>query len=64
MKHEKAILTLLLLIVVTFGISWGATVGLYKLVTLCFGWPFSLPVATGIWIVWLAVYGLFNRKER
>lgn len=36
------------------GISWIATCGIIKLITLCFGWTFSWFVATGIWLLmWL-----------
>lgn len=32
-------------------LSWLVTVGIVKLVTLCFGWTFSWSIATGIWLV-------------
>lgn len=32
-------------------LSWLVTVGIVKLVTLCFGWGFSWAIATGIWLV-------------
>ena len=36
------------------GISWIATCGIVKLITLCFGLPFSWLFATGIWLIlWL-----------
>lgn len=31
-------------------LEWLATCGVYKLVTLCFGWTFTWPVATGVWL--------------
>lgn len=37
------------------GISWVITIGIVKLVTLCFGWQFALLPATGVWIIALAV---------
>ena len=40
-----------LIIILTLGISWIATCGVIKLITLCFGWTFSWGIATGIWLV-------------
>lgn len=37
--------------VVVYVLSWLVTVGIVKLVTLCFGWGFSWAIATGIWLV-------------
>lgn len=34
-----------------FGVSWIATCGLVKLITLCFGWTFSWAWATGVWLI-------------
>ena len=47
------IAALLGLFVVAFfyGLSWIATCGLIKLVTMCFGWTFSWPIATGVWLI-------------
>lgn len=36
-------------------ISWLITVGLVKLVTLCFGWAFSWLIATGIWLLFILI---------
>lgn len=36
------------------GISWIATCGFIKLITLCFGWSFNWLFSTGIWLtMWL-----------
>lgn len=43
------------------GVSWIATCGLVKLITLCFGWAFSWPVATGVWLIWLALSTIFKK---
>ena len=32
-------------------VSWIATCGIIKLITMCFGWTFSWAWATGIWLV-------------
>ena len=44
------------------GISWIATCGLIKLITMCFGWTFSWPIATGVWLIWLAFNTIFKKK--
>lgn len=36
---------------VTIVLSWLVTVGIVKLITMCFGWGFSWAVATGLWLV-------------
>ena len=41
----------LIAFVVYCGLSWLVTAGIIKLITLCFGWPFSLLTATGIWLI-------------
>lgn len=33
------------------GASWIITCGIIKLITLCFGLPFSWSIATGIWLI-------------
>ena len=38
----------LIAFVVYCGLSWLVTVGIIKLITLCFGWSFSLLTATEI----------------
>ena len=43
------------------GISWLLTCAIIKLVTICFGWPFSLAWATGIWLIMYLVRSVFNR---
>ena len=40
-----------LFIIFVYALSWIATCGLIKLITLCFGWAFSWAIATGIWLV-------------
>ena len=42
-------------------ISWIITCGLVKLITLCFGWTFSWPIATGVWLVWWILNSIFSR---
>lgn len=41
-------------------ISWIATCGIIKLITLCFGWTFSWAWATGIWLVLYLLKSTFS----
>ena len=48
-----------LFIIFVYVLSWIATCGLIKLITLCFGWAFSWAIATGIWIVLVILESIF-----
>lgn len=50
----------ILLLVVCYGISWIATCGIIKLITMCFGLEFSWAIATGIWLIICILKGIFN----
>lgn len=41
-------------------ISWLATCGIIKLITLCFGWKFSWAWATGIWLIMFLLSSTFK----
>lgn len=41
----------ILLFLVIAALNWLLTCGIIYLITLCFGWGFSLAIATGIWLV-------------
>lgn len=45
------IFLVILLFLVIAALSWLITCGIIYLITLCFGWSFSLAIATGIWLV-------------
>lgn len=51
-----------LVLALIFGFSWGVTVGIIWLVCKCFGWTFSLLIATGIWLVLLLLKSVFERS--
>lgn len=55
------ILIAILIYAVLAGISWIATCGIIKLITLCFGLRFSWVWATGIWLVMYLLKSIFNR---
>ena len=48
---KKDILTTVLVIVGLVFLEWITTVGIIKLITMCFGWTFKWSVATGIWLI-------------
>lgn len=50
----------ILLLAVCCGISWIATFGIIKLITMCFGLEFSWAVATGIWLIILILKSIFR----
>lgn len=53
----------LIALVVYCGLSWFVTAGVIKLITLCFGWPFSLLAATGIWLILALARSVFKSRN-
>lgn len=51
---------IILICLAVWVISWAVTVGIIKLITLCFGWNFSLLVATGIWLIMALLRSIFQ----
>ncbi len=60
MKHVIAIALLILFYLFAYALSWISTVGIIKLITLCFGWSFSWAIATGIWLVLVLATPVFK----
>lgn len=54
------VLATVLIAIAIYALSWSVTVGIIKLITLCFGWNFSLIVATGIWLVIMLLRSIFH----
>ncbi len=52
----------LLIVAGMYAISWGMTVGIIKLITMCFSWDFSLAAATGIWLILCLVENLLHKS--
>ena len=50
MKTLGKVLLIALISILILGFSWGITVGLIKLITICFSLTFSIRVATDIWL--------------
>lgn len=49
------VLAIIFVVAIILGFSWGVTVGIIKLITLCSSLTFSLPIATGIWLILVLV---------
>lgn len=59
---EGGTVTLIVIIIlaIVYGISWIATCGIIKFITLCFGWKFKWSVATGIWLIMCLLSSTFK----
>lgn len=44
-------------------ISWAMTCGIIYAIALCFSLPFTLPIATGIWLILLLLGLVFGRSS-
>lgn len=53
-------LLIIFLLAILYGISWIATCGVIKLITLCFNWKFKWSIATGIWLILCLAKNIFN----
>ena len=66
MKNNKTIrgtIAALFLMAALIAFSWIVTCGIVKLITLCFGWYFSWPIATGIWLVMILLRMVFVQSS-
>ena len=59
-ENIAAALIVILIACGIYALSWVATVGIIKLITLCFDWNFSLLTATGIWLVMALLRTVFH----
>lgn len=53
-------LVVIVFLVLAYGVSWIATCGIIKLITMCFGWTFKWSIATGIWLIMCLLKTVFN----
>ena len=53
-----------LIIVFGYALSWVVIIGIIKLITMCFSIGFSLPMATGIWLIMCLLKLAFYKPER
>lgn len=56
----KVIFGTLFVIAALYGLSWIATCGIIKLITLCFGLTFNWLYATGIWLIICIMKSIFS----
>lgn len=53
-------LVVIVILALAYGVSWIATCGIIKLITMCFGLTFKWSIATGIWLVILILRSIFK----
>ena len=44
-----------------YAINWIVICGVIKLITICFGWTFTWPIATGIWLILILLESIFRK---
>lgn len=54
------IIAAILVAMVILGVSWIATCGIIKLITMCFGLSFSWAIATGVWLIMCLARTIFK----
>lgn len=59
----EALLTVLLVLILGYGLFWAVTVGILKIAAACFGWYMPLTRATGIWLILCLLSLVFTKKE-
>lgn len=56
------VLVPIILFVGSYAFIYFASIGVMWLITLCFGWTFSWPIATGVWLLWCIAKSIFSHK--
>ena len=56
----KNVLLAILIIAACVFLEWIITVGIIKLITMCFGLTFKWSIATGIWLIICILRSVFN----
>lgn len=59
----KGCITFFFALLIAMGLSWALTCGLIYLITLCFAWTFTWPIATGIWLILFLVSSFFRSSN-
>ena len=59
-EGSAAILVVIAILAVCYGLSWIVTCGIIKLITMCFGWTFKWSIATGIWLIMCLLQSIFK----
>lgn len=64
MKNKiRSGLAIFILVAGLLAISWIGTVGIVKLITMCFDWTFSWKWATGIWLILCILSSTFKSTK-
>jgi len=58
------IIGFIIIIILAYAVSWIATCGIIKLITLCFGWTFRWSVSTGIWLALILAKTVFKPSSQ
>lgn len=58
------IIGFIIIIILAYAVSWIATCGIIKLITLCFGWTFRWSVSTGIWLALILARTVFKPSSQ
>lgn len=58
------IIGFIIIIILAYAISWIATCGIIKLITLCFGLTFRWSVSTGIWLALILARTVFKPSSQ
>ena len=59
-KKYTAVAITILILAALMGMSWIATCGVIKLITMCFGLQFIWSIATGIWLIICILRDIFR----
>ena len=59
----RKLLFVVLAMIIAHAMSWAVIVGIIKLITMCFSIGFSLPVATGIWLILYLLNLVFYKSD-
>ena len=56
-------LTAILIYIFACALSWIVTCGVFKLITMCFGWEYTCGIATGIWLIMYLAKHVFSSGD-
>lgn len=60
---NKEVIFVIFVTAIIYSLSWAVTVGIIKLITMCFGWQFRFLTATGIWLVMILARSVFKNSN-
>lgn len=58
------IIGFILIVILAYAVSWLATCGIIKLITLCFGLTFKWSISTGIWLALILAKTVFKQSSK